>query len=103
MSDLLPGSGVSKMLRLDVVRDAQFVLIMPEPYPPSGVTDMPFVTTQDGAEIFHKDRGGKDAQPIIFRHGRPLSADDWDTQMPFFLSKGFRDIALSVTPGPSRR
>ncbi|GBR56626.1 MULTISPECIES: alpha/beta fold hydrolase [Gluconobacter] len=54
---------------------------------------MPFVTTSDGTEIFYKDWGPKDAQPIVFHHGWPLSADDWDTQMLFFLSKGFRVIA----------
>nr|WP_294916302.1 alpha/beta hydrolase [uncultured Neokomagataea sp.] len=54
---------------------------------------MPFVTTSDGVEIFYKDWGAKDAQPIVFHHGWPLSADDWDAQMLFFLSKGFRVIA----------
>ncbi|QHC34995.1 alpha/beta fold hydrolase [Komagataeibacter xylinus] len=54
---------------------------------------MPFVTTSDGVEIFYKDWGPKDARPIIFHHGWPLSADDWDTQMLFFLSRGFRVIA----------
>ncbi|AAW60515.1 chloroperoxidase [Gluconobacter oxydans] len=47
----------------------------------------------DGVEIFYKDWGSKDAQPIVFHHGWPLSADDWDAQMLFFLSKGFRVIA----------
>lgn len=54
---------------------------------------MSFVTTSDGVEIFYKDWGSKEAQPIVFHHGWPLSADDWDTQMLFFLSKGFRVIA----------
>ena len=54
---------------------------------------MPFVTTSDGVEIFYKDWGPKNAQPIVFHHGWPLSADDWDTQMLFFLSRGFRVIA----------
>ncbi|MBB2203424.1 alpha/beta fold hydrolase [Gluconacetobacter takamatsuzukensis] len=54
---------------------------------------MSFVTTQDGVQIFYKDWGPKDAQPIAFHHGWPLSADDWDAQMLFFLSKGFRVIA----------
>lgn len=54
---------------------------------------MSFVTTSDGVEIFYKDWGPKHAQPIVFHHGWPLSADDWDTQMLFFLSKGFRVIA----------
>ncbi|GLS43783.1 alpha/beta fold hydrolase [Methylobacterium brachythecii] len=54
---------------------------------------MPFVATQDGVEIFYKDWGPKDAQPIVFHHGWPLSSDDWDTQMLFFLSKGYRVVA----------
>lgn len=54
---------------------------------------MPFVTTSDGVEIFYKDWGPKNAQPIVFHHGWPLSADDWDTQMLFFLNRGFRVIA----------
>ncbi len=54
---------------------------------------MTYVTTQDGTEIFYKDWGPKDAQPIVFHHGWPLSADDWDNQMLFFLAEGFRVIA----------
>ena len=54
---------------------------------------MAYVTTTDGVEIFYKDWGAKDAQPIVFHHGWPLSSDDWDTQMLFFLSKGFRVVA----------
>ncbi|MCK2029240.1 alpha/beta fold hydrolase [Microbacterium galbinum] len=54
---------------------------------------MGFVTTADGAEIFFKDWGPRDAQPIMFHHGWPLSSDDWDAQMLFFLSKGFRVVA----------
>jgi non-heme chloroperoxidase len=52
-----------------------------------------FVTTRDGLQIFFKDWGSKDAQPIVFSHGWPLSADDWDPQLMFFLNKGFRVIA----------
>jgi len=54
---------------------------------------MPFITTRDGTEIFYKDWGPKDAQPIVFHHGWPLSADDWDAQLMFFLGEGFRVIA----------
>lgn len=54
---------------------------------------MGYVTTKDGVEIFYKDWGPKDAQPIFFHHGWPLSADDWDTQMLYFLGKGFRVVA----------
>ncbi|GJD40896.1 MULTISPECIES: alpha/beta fold hydrolase [Methylobacterium] len=54
---------------------------------------MPFVTTQDGVEIFFKDWGPKSAQPIVFHHGWPLSSDDWDAQMLFFLHHGYRVVA----------
>ncbi len=54
---------------------------------------MAFVTTDDGAEIFYKDWGSRDAQPIMFHHGWPLSSDDWDAQMLYFLGKGYRVIA----------
>ena len=52
---------------------------------------MSFVKTKDGVEIFYKDWGK--GQPIVFSHGWPLSADDWDTHMLFFLNHGFRVIA----------
>lgn len=54
---------------------------------------MSFVTTRDGTDIFYKDWGPREAQPLVFHHGWPLSADDWDTQMLFFLAQGFRVIA----------
>jgi non-heme chloroperoxidase len=54
---------------------------------------MAFITTSDNTEIFYKDWGPKDAQPIVFHHGWPLSADDWDNQMLFFLAHGYRVIA----------
>ena len=54
---------------------------------------MGIITTTDGTEIFYKDWGPKDAQTIMFHHGWPLSADDWDNQMMFFLGEGFRVIA----------
>ena len=54
---------------------------------------MSYVTTKDGTQIFYKDWGPKDAQPIVFHHGWPLSADDWDTQMLFFLANGYRVVA----------
>src|ERR1700684_3202538 len=49
------------------------------------------ITTSDGTEIFYKDWGT--GQPLVFSHGWPLSADDWDTQMMFFLLHGYRVIA----------
>ncbi|AQR73344.1 alpha/beta hydrolase [Sphingomonas sp. LM7] len=54
---------------------------------------MNYVTTKDGVEIFYKDWGPRTAQPVVFHHGWPLSADDWDVQMMFFLEKGFRVVA----------
>lgn len=51
------------------------------------------VTTGDGTTIFYKDWGPRDGQPIVFHHGWPLSADDWDNQMLFFLAHGYRVIA----------
>ena len=54
---------------------------------------MSTITTQDGVDIFYKDWGPRTAQPIVFHHGWPLSSDDWDTQMLFFLEQGYRVIA----------
>ena len=52
-----------------------------------------FIKTKNGVDIFFKDWGSKDAQPIVFHHGWPLSSDDWDAQMMFFLANGYRVIA----------
>ncbi|MEQ1409521.1 alpha/beta hydrolase [Neorhizobium sp. Rsf11] len=62
---------------------------------PEGIEPMThnFVTTKDGVEIFYKDWGPKDAQPIVFHHGWPLSSDDWDAQMLFFVNQGYRVVA----------
>ena len=54
---------------------------------------MTTITTTDGTQIYYKDWGPRTAQPIVFHHGWPLSADDWDNQMLFFLNEGFRVIA----------
>jgi non-heme chloroperoxidase len=54
---------------------------------------MSFITTADGVEIYFKDWGSKSAQPIVFHHGWPLSSDDWDAQMLFFLAQGYRVVA----------
>jgi non-heme chloroperoxidase len=51
------------------------------------------IKTTDGTEIFYKDWGPKSAQPVVFHHGWPLSSDDWDTQMLFFLQNGYRVVA----------
>ncbi|MET3613413.1 non-heme chloroperoxidase [Rhizobium aquaticum] len=52
-----------------------------------------YVKTKDGVDIFFKDWGPKDAQPIVFHHGWPLSSDDWDAQMLFFVQRGYRVVA----------
>jgi non-heme chloroperoxidase len=62
-----------------------------EPQVQSGGTALSTITTKDGTEIFYKDWGS--GQPILFHHGWPLSADDWDCQMMFFLQHGYRVIA----------
>jgi non-heme chloroperoxidase len=63
------------------------------PRAPAEHATMNTITVRDGTTIFYKDWGPKDAQPIVFHHGWPLSADDWDNQMLFFLAQGFRVIA----------
>lgn len=54
---------------------------------------MGYITTDDNVQIFYKDSGPREAQPIVFHHGWPLSSDDWDAQMLFFLDKGYRVVA----------
>lgn len=54
---------------------------------------MTTIATRDGVQIFFKDWGPKTAQPIVFHHGWPLSSDDWDNQMLFFVGKGYRVVA----------
>ena len=54
---------------------------------------MGYITTDDHVQIFYKDWGPRDAQPIVFHHGWPLSSDDWDAQMLFFLAQGYRVVA----------
>jgi non-heme chloroperoxidase len=54
---------------------------------------MSIIATKDGTEIYYKDWGPRNAQPIVFHHGWPLSGDDWDAQMLYFLGKGYRVIA----------
>ena len=61
--------------------------------PSRGAPTMSTITTKDGTEIFYKDWGPKDAQPIVFHHGWPLSGDDWDAQMLYFVDKGYRVVA----------
>jgi non-heme chloroperoxidase len=54
---------------------------------------MPMIATKDGTDIYYKDLGPRDAKPIVFHHGWPLSSDDWDAQILFFLSRGYRVVA----------
>ena len=54
---------------------------------------MGYVTTKDGVEIFYKDWGPKDARALMFHHGWPLSGDDWDAQLLYFLGQGYRVVA----------
>ena len=58
-----------------------------------GDITMATIKTQDGTTVFYKDWGPKDAQPVVFHHGWPLSGDDWDNQMMVFLAEGYRVIA----------
>ncbi|MGV1901841.1 alpha/beta fold hydrolase [Agrobacterium sp. 22-3674b3] len=87
---LLAGTTVSLALAMPGMASEKKISRNPE-----GIASMTtnFVTTKDGVEIFFKDWGPKDAQPIVFHHGWPLSSDDWDAQMLFFLSKGYRVVA----------
>ena len=59
----------------------------------SSVAEDGYLTTNDNVKIYYKDWGPKDAQPVVFHHGWPLSADDWDAQMLFFLAHGYRVVA----------
>jgi non-heme chloroperoxidase len=73
-----------------------FTEVTPSATTPStlnGDRTMTTIKTKDGTEIFYKDWGPRDAQVLVFHHGWPLSADDWDAQMLFFLDKGYRVIA----------
>jgi Alpha/beta hydrolase family len=77
-----PGMPISHEIILPTALDFQLK---------EGITGMPTLATKDGVEIFYKDWGK--GQPIVFSHGWPLSADDWDAQMLFFLKHGYRVIA----------
>lgn len=54
---------------------------------------MPYITVKDGTSIYYKDWGNKNAQPVVFSHGWPLSSDDWESQMFFLANRGYRTIA----------
>src|SRR5262245_27127035 len=63
------------------------------PMEAKGGRSMSTITTEDGTQIYFKDWGARNAQPIVFHYGWPLCADDWDTQMLYFLERGYRVIA----------
>ena len=54
------------------------------------------ITVKDGTTIYYKAWGSENAQPIVFHHGWPLSADDWDTQMLYFLEKGIASSRMTA-------
>src|SRR5215470_15933392 len=54
---------------------------------------MPTLTTREGTQIYYKDWGPRNSQPIAFHHGWPLTADDWDAQMLYFIGQGYRVVA----------
>jgi non-heme chloroperoxidase len=93
--DILAGAAASAGLLLAFPSGAASLGSRSEPTPnqTTGDKTMSTITTKDGTEIFYKDWGRLDAQPIVFHHGWPLSADDWDNQMLCFLDKGYRVIA----------
>ena len=62
-------------------------------HPNQGATRVNTITTKDGTQIYFKDWGPRNGQPIVFHHGWPLSGDDWDTQMIYFAARGYRVIA----------
>jgi pimeloyl-ACP methyl ester carboxylesterase len=74
-------------MQLQTHRSPRYLVEICWPAQPTGAKTMSFITTKDGTEIYYKDWGK--GQPIVFHHGWPLSADDWDTQMLFFLGHGY--------------
>lgn len=99
---MIENSGLNRITRRGVLVSASAFSAGMALFPTLGGTQqihsegdrtMATITTPDGTNIFYKDWGPRDAQPIVFHHGWPLSGDDWDSQMLFFLSKGYRVIA----------
>jgi non-heme chloroperoxidase len=64
---------------------------------------MATITTHDGVEIFYKDWGPKDAQPIVFHHGWPLTADDWDTQLLISYRRAIASSRMTAAGTAARR
>jgi non-heme chloroperoxidase len=92
---LLAGVGAAVAMSLPVAKAFGSPSVSSPASPSKGTTTMASSTfeTKDGTEIYFRDWGPKTAQPIVFHHGWPLSADDWDSQMLFFLAQGYRVIA----------
>jgi non-heme chloroperoxidase len=83
-------SGISATIRLSSAAGEDTT---PAKHPVQRIDPMTSVSTKDRVQIFFKDWGPKSAAPIVFHHGWPLSSDDWDAQMLYFLGKGYRVIA----------
>jgi len=91
---LIAGSGAIALAGLPMAAHAATPRAQPVPSATrKGNHTMSTITTKDGVEIFYKDWGPKGAQPVMFHHGWPLSSDDWDAQMLYFLDKGYRVVA----------
>ena len=90
---LASGLAVSAALCLPSAASAADSPVQPAITPQARGQTMGTLKTKDGTEIFYKDWGPRDAQVIAFHHGWPLSADDWDNQMMFFLAQGYRVVA----------
>ena len=88
-SALLSGAGAS----LAVVSGAAGATPTPTQPGKQGNTMGSYLTTKDGTQIFYKDWGPRDGQPVVFSHGWPLNSDSWEGQMLFLAEQGFRTIA----------
>ncbi|WP_037088007.1 alpha/beta hydrolase [Rhizobium sp. CF080] len=88
-------TGAALAAAISLQTSSAFAATQPSQQPGTGNRQMTesFIKTKDGVDIFYKDWGPKDAQPIVFHHGWPLSSDDWDNQMLFFLASGYRVVA----------
>lgn len=86
------GMSLAAMAALPAVAIAQSAPVTLSPTA-KDIQIMDTITTKDGTKIFFKDWGSRDAQPVVFHHGWPLTADDWDNQMLYFYAKGYRVIA----------
>ncbi len=88
---LKAGLGLAGVASLPGVAQAQATAVTPKSPPQGSSADT--ITLRDGTRLFFKDWGPRNAQPIVFHHGWPLSGDEWDNQMLYFYAKGYRVIA----------